>query len=83
MKRFSFVMLATVVLAMFTSCTDNSRAKNWGGTQTITLAPNEVLVNMTWKDNNLWILTKDTTTGVSYFREQSAWGMLNGKIIVK
>jgi hypothetical protein len=38
---------------------------------------------MTWKESNLWIQTVDTTTGVTYFREKSSWGYMEGEIIVK
>lgn len=78
--RKVLVILAVLLLA---SCTDNSRAKNWGGTENIQLKKNEILVNMTWKESNLWIQTKDTLTGIEYFREKSSWGVWEGEIIIE
>ena len=78
--KISFLLLTAVAL---TSCTENSRAKNWGGTEEISLKENEVLVNMTWKGENLWVQTTDTTTGISYFREKSSWGWIEGEIVIK
>lgn len=75
-----------IILLIFTglvSCTENSRAKNWGGTETIQLRENEVITNMTWKETNLWVQTMDTSTGITYFREKSSWGWLEGEILVK
>ena len=74
--------LAVVALAVV-SCTDNSRARNRVGTEEVSLKPNEVVLNVTWKADEMWICTKDTTTGIVYFREKSSWGMLEGTVILK
>jgi hypothetical protein len=75
-------LIGMLVLSLY-SCTENSRAKQWGGTEELTLKENEVLMNMTWKKSNLWVQTLDTTTGIQYFREKSSWGWLEGEIIIK
>jgi hypothetical protein len=80
MKKL-FVLLSAV--AVFTSCTENERAKHWGGTEKISLNKNEIVLNVTWKETEMWICTKDTTTGITYFREKSNWGMMEGTVILK
>lgn len=65
------------------SCTDNARARRWGGTEELKLKTNEVVLNVTWKENQMWICTKDTTTNVVYFREKSSWGVMEGTVIIK
>ena len=80
MKKLALVL--GVALTMV-SCTENVRARHFGGTEEIAMKPNEILLNVTWKDSQMWILTKDTVTGVSYFREKSSWGVLEGTIIIK
>jgi hypothetical protein len=80
MKKL-FVLLSAVVV--FTSCTENQRAKQWGGTEEISLNKNEIVLNVTWKETEMWICTKDTTTGITYFREKSNWGMMEGTVILK
>ena len=82
MKRL-FALLLLAVLFITIGCTPQSRARNFGGTENVQLKPNEVLINVTWKDDNLWILTKDTLTGVRYFRESSSWGVWEGEIIIE
>jgi len=77
------VALIGILALSLLSCTENSRAKQWGGTEELTLKENEVLINMTWKESNLWVQTLDTTTGIQYFREKSSWGWLEGEIIIK
>jgi hypothetical protein len=84
-KVFINIILAAIIIVGFglitTSCTENSRARNWGGTEKIELNKNEVLIGATWKGNDLWIGTTDTVTGVSYFREHSSMGVVEGEII--
>ena len=84
-KLIKLIILAGVaflVLSLF-SCTANERARNFGGTETVKLPKNRVLVNCTWKQDDLWLLTKDTTTGKMYFNEKSSWGMMEGEINFK
>lgn len=86
MKRnYTFLLFGLLFISMLsmTSCTKNYRVRMLGGTQEIGLKPNEVLVNITWKDNDMWVLTKDTLTNVSYFRESSSFGVWNGEVIIK
>lgn len=80
MKKLIFIAIAALSLA---SCTDNQRARHWGGTEEIQLKPNEVVLNVTWKEQEMWICTKDTVTGVTYFREKSNWGVMEGTVILK
>lgn len=76
-------LLITVLILLAISCTDNSRAKRFGGKEEIKLKPNEVLLTVTWKESNMWMLTKDTITGICYFREKSNFGVWEGEIIIK
>jgi hypothetical protein len=78
MKKYIFFLPI-----LFVSCTDNARSRSWGGKETVILHENEVLVNATWKETNLWLLTKDTTTGEMFFREKSSYGILEGEIQFK
>lgn len=75
------VVICLLSLMLF-SCTSNEMAKQFGGTQTIELKPNEKLLNITWKDNDMWALTIDTTTNIQYFREFSNYGIWEGEVIV-
>lgn len=77
MRKIFILAIAIVSLA---SCTANERARRFGGTETIDIPEGRILVNCTWKQNDLWLLTKDTTTGKMYFNEKSSWGMVEGEI---
>ena len=84
-KAIKLTAITTLFMALVihTSCTENQRARNFGGTETISLLPNEEFVNITWKENDLWIIVKDTITGVFYAREKSSFGVMQGKIIIE
>jgi hypothetical protein len=76
------ILIIAVVLGLY-SCTANVRARRWGGTEKIVLEDHEVLLNATWKENELWVLTKDTISNVSHFREHSSWGVVEGEVQFK
>lgn len=79
----NFLILLAVAILTLASCTDNQRARQFGGTETIDIPEGRILVNCTWKQDDLWILTKDTTTGKMYFNEKSSFGVLEGEINFK
>lgn len=62
-------------------------AKKFGGTATLDLPKGEKLMNITWKDDHLWYLTrpmtKDDKAETYKFKESSNWGVLEGTIKVK
>ena len=76
-------MMILVAMVVMSSCTENVRARHFGGTETLALKPNEKVLNVTWKDNEMWVCTQDTITRVVYFREKSSWGVVEGTVILK
>jgi hypothetical protein len=84
MKKISII---AVMLLMFVSCTENVRVKNWGGTAKLNLPKGQKLLNVTWKESELWYLSRPMTAADSvetyYFQEQSSWGMVEGTYIIK
>ena len=82
---FTLLMIVVLIWVAFSSCTSNSRARNFGGTETVELKPGYRLVNVTWKQDDLWVLTKqDTSTKPTQysFHEKSSYGMMEGEIII-
>lgn len=75
-----------VALLALSGCTANSRAKKFGGTQEIDLPKDTKMLQMTWKNDNLWILTRKMKEGEApetyKFVEDSSWGIMEGTIIV-
>ena len=86
MKKFKILVLSTIFLLSLSGCTENDRARNYGGTMTVKLKPNQKLVNVTWKQNELWYLTKEMSqsdVAETYkFQEDSRWGMVQGTVIL-
>lgn len=78
-------LLLLLVLFISVSCA-NTLVKKFGGTATTELKPNEKLVNITWKDSELWILTRPMTekdSAVTYkFSEKSKLGIVEGTYVI-
>lgn len=78
-------ILYSTALGVFTSCTQNVRAKSFGGTANVSLSAGQKLVTATWKDQELWYLTRPMRSDESpesyTLSEESSWGMIEGKVI--
>ena len=87
MKKFGMIVLMAVVLLTMAACTEQGRAKKFGGEYEVELPKGEKLVNMTFKDSDIWYLTKpmtDEDVAETYtFKEDSTWGLLEGTVTVK
>lgn len=83
MKR---LIIAICAILSIVGCTQNQKAKNYGGKAEITLPAGEKLVMATWKDDDLWYLTRPmlaTDSAISYtFKEESSFGVWEGTYII-
>ena len=89
MKKIKSLILIAIIMIAFsmTSCTQNQRAKNFGGNANIELPKGQKLITATWKDDNLWYLVRpmraDETPETYKFVEESSWGVLEGSYTIK
>ena len=79
MKRINLIIITALVL-IISSCTENSRARNFGGTVDVKIPSNCIVIGATWKEVNLWVLYKDTITNNVFLVEDSNFGILNGRV---
>jgi hypothetical protein len=83
MKKLFILLLLTV----FMSCTENDRVKNFGGTATFELPKGKKLVNITWKETEIWYLTRpmhsDEFPETYEFHEKSSLGFKEGIFFIK
>jgi uncharacterized protein YceK len=83
MKKFILILtLVFLISGVLSGC--NAVTRNYGGTQNIKLEQGQKLVNLTWKDSDLWILTRDMrpdeTPEKFKFQEDSNLGVFEGTI---
>jgi hypothetical protein len=81
------LIIAIAAVAAFTSCTENERVKQWGGTGNLEIPSNQKFVNVTWKETELWVVTRDrkaadTTYETYRFQEESNWGVMEGTYVI-
>lgn len=85
MKKILILTVLILSMVFSVACTSNEIAKNYGGTITIDLPQGEKLEVATWKDANLWYLTRKARAGETpekhEFHEQSTYGMMQGTVI--
>lgn len=77
------VMLLLFVLVSITGC-EQMASRDFGGDMTITLKPGVKLIEVTWKESNLWYLTEpmdsDYVPKTKVFKEIAVMGVLNGTV---
>lgn len=66
---------------------ENARVKSFGGDMTIDLPVNQKLVTITWKENEVWYLTRpmrqDEFPETSTFQQKSTYGVFEGTIHIQ
>jgi len=86
-RLFIFTFTIVSILSALTSCTDNARVRYAGGRAVLEIASDRKLVNITWKEEDLWILTKarqegDTVKDTYFFSEKSSYGLKDGEYTI-
>lgn len=80
------IILAIGLALLACGCTEQIRAKQFGGSTSITLPASQKVVCATWKDSNLWVLTRsarsDEKPETLVLRESSSWGLMEGKVTI-
>lgn len=84
MKKFALIIIAIVSLICMSSCTEQIRTRQWGGEMKIDIPAGQELVMVTWKDNDLFYLTRpmapDYVPVTKTFQESSSWGVLESTV---
>lgn len=81
-----WIVIFLFAIGYLSSCTENERARNYGGSAEIELPKGQKLINVTWKDDDLWYITrpmvKSDTASTYTFHEKSSWGNMEGTYII-
>ena len=84
MKKILFILCMFLCLC---SCTRQSRTRVYGGEMTINLPVGQELMEVTWKDNDLFYLTRPMSTDyvpvTKTFKESSSLGILESTVYFK
>lgn len=83
-KKIAAASVIAMLVLPLTAC--NTVARNYGGTMEMDLPAGEKLVECTWKDDDLFYLTRPMRTAEKpetyKFREKSNFGVLEGTVII-
>lgn len=80
-KNIILLVVIVIIASIFISCTENERARSFGGTMKVDIPKNTVVIGATWKQSDLWYLIKDTTTQKVQLIEIPKYGMYKGRVI--
>jgi len=87
MKKLYLIFIVLSLLFLLVSGCRNMGARSFGGTTELDLPPNTKLVNITWKDDDLWYLTRpmrDDEFPEEYrFDASTNFGVFEGTVIVR
>jgi len=76
------LFILTSFLFLF-SCTEQSRARHWGGQSSLVVPEPYALVNITFKESDLWILARNKNNPCEWvFYEDSSWDVMEGKFYI-
>lgn len=82
-KILSVILIIILVISL---CGCQAAARNLGGDVTIELEPNQKLEMITWKDSDLWYLTRPMTANdvaeTHVFQESSIFGIVEGTVTI-
>ena len=87
MKKLFLLLVIAVTLSSI-SCTEQQRARRYGGNIEIQVDSGYKLLEVTWKDGgDLWMLMEemdsDYVPKTKVFKEQSSFGIMEGSITFK
>lgn len=82
-KILSVILIIILVISL---CGCQAAARNLGGDVTIELEPNQKLELITWKNSDLWYLTRPMTANdvaeTHVFQESSIFGIVEGTVTI-
>ena len=82
-KILSVILIIILVISL---CSCQAAARNLGGDVTIELEPNQKLEMITWKNSDLWYLTRPMTANdvaeTHIFQESSIFGIVEGTVTI-
>lgn len=85
MKKLIIKSLLLVLILSICSCTEQQKARAYGGESKVQLPPNTKLINAIWQQSGLWYLYrpihKGETPETIVFQGSSNFGYTNGKVI--
>jgi len=83
-SRTVFAVLLTLLAFSMAACTQNQRAREFGGEMIIQVPCDNVVFDVTWKGENVWYATQpprpDWRPERKTFIEASSYGVIEGKV---
>jgi hypothetical protein len=83
-SRTVFAVLLTLLAFTMAACTQNQRAREFGGEMIVKVPCDQVVFDVTWKGEDLWYATQparaDWRPERKTFAEASSFGLIEGQV---
>ena len=87
MRQLLAALALVVATSAFAGCTAQERARSLGGTAQVNLPTGRKLVTVTWKENDIWYMTRlmrsDEQPETYEFSESSSLGIMEGRVVIR
>jgi hypothetical protein len=84
MKKLILIIVALICMC---SCTEQIRTRQFGGKMEIRLPAGQELMEATWKDDDLWYLTRpmreDEVPETHIFKADTVFGVFEGTVTIE
>lgn len=85
-KYRKFIIVAGVLLILIAMSGCQTATKNYGGSMTIELPPDQKLETIDWEDDSLWYLTRpmkeDEEPETHVLQQSSEFGVIEGTVTI-
>ena len=87
MGTLAIIVIVIIVIIAFARCgSSQNRARNYGGDMEIVLEAGEKLEEITWKEDDLWYLTRpmreDEEPETHVFKADTVFGVWEGSVTI-
>lgn len=86
-KFFGICIVCLASILSFSSCTENQRARTFGGTAIIEVEKGQKVMMATWKDEDLFYMTEEMEPDYrphdKTLVESSSFGLIESKVVFK
>lgn len=83
----AIIAACAVLCVILCGCTENARARRFGGTSHVDAQAGHKVIGATWKGDDLWLLSRPMRAGdepeVLTLRESSSWGVVEGAVVIR
>ena len=85
MRKMKVLLLALITMLAISACTENQRARSFGGTLKVQVEPGYKVTMATWKGEDLFYMMEEMEPTYvpkkKVLKEDATWGVIESKVV--